>query len=120
MSVTRRNGTKILLPRTGRDDFWKTIHEHFAGDDERRWRYLAMLALRENAGWPLEQIGNVFGHPKGHVTRCLARIKQELRETFEAAPEFLDMPDDEVDSMIDTNPLPSKCDGHPGQSARFE
>jgi hypothetical protein len=97
MSVTRRNGTKILLPRSGRDDFWKTIHLHFAGDEERRWRYLAMLALRENAGWPLEQIGLVFGHPKGHVTRCLARIKDELRATFDVAPEMLDLPDDEVD-----------------------
>jgi hypothetical protein len=58
MSVTRRNGTKILLPRSGRDD---------------------------------------FGHPKGHVTRCLARIKDELRATFDVAPEMLDLPDDEVD-----------------------
>ena len=80
MSVTRRNGTKILLPRTGPDEFWKLIHENFAGKDERKWKYLAMLALRENAGWPLERIGNVFGHPKGHVTRCLARIKKELQE----------------------------------------
>lgn len=31
--------------------------------------YLAMLALRENVGWPLERIGSEFGHPKGHVTR---------------------------------------------------
>ena len=41
-----------------------------------------MLALRENAGWPLEYIGTVFGHPKGHVTRCLARIKRDLRQGF--------------------------------------
>lgn len=91
MSVARPNGTKILLPRSGPDQFWQLIHDHFAGDDARRWKYLAMLALRENAGWPLDRIGNVFGHPKGHVTRCLARIKQELREDFEASPEFLDL-----------------------------
>ena len=41
-----------------------------------------MLALRENAGWPLDKIGLVFGHPKGHVTRCLERIKQDLRRGF--------------------------------------
>lgn len=54
-----------------------------------------MLALRENAGWPLDRIGKVFGHPKGHVTRCLARIKQEMRVTFNAEPEFLNSPDDD-------------------------
>lgn len=96
MSVTRTNGTKIVLPRSGADEFWKLIHEHYAGNDLRKWKYLAMLALRENAGWPLEQIGQVFGHPKGHVTRCLARIKQELRREFSASPEFLDMPDDDL------------------------
>lgn len=91
MSVARRNGTKILLPRTGADQFWKLINEHFAGQDSRKWKYLAMLALRENAGWPLDKIGAVFGHPKGHVTRCLVRIKDELREEFAAAPEYLDL-----------------------------
>ena len=96
MSVTRYNGTKILLPRSGADEFWNLIHVHFAGEDPRRWKYLAMLALRENAGWPLERIGQVFAHPKGHVTRCLASIKAELRARFQASPEFLEMPDDEI------------------------
>jgi len=94
MSVTRRNGTKMLLPRTGRDAFWKAIHDHYAGDDQRRWKYLAILALRENAGWPLEHIGAVFKHPKGHITRCLKKIKEDLREHFEAAPEYLDFDDE--------------------------
>ncbi|MEW4531039.1 hypothetical protein [Maioricimonas sp. JC845] len=91
MSVARQDGTKVVLPRSGPDEFWQTIREHYAGDDPRIWKYLAMLALRENAGWPLDQIGAVFGHPKGHVTRCLARIKTELRKRFEMAPEFLDV-----------------------------
>jgi len=94
MSVARPNGTKILLPRSGPDQFWQLIHDHFAGEDARKWKYLAMLALRENAGWPLDRIGNVFGHPKGHVTRCLARIKGELRQDFDASPEFLDLDDE--------------------------
>jgi len=72
----------VVLPRTGADDFWQRVHEHYAGDDRRRWKYLAMLALRENAGWPLDKIGQVFGHPKGHVTRCLERIKGDLRAEF--------------------------------------
>ena len=90
MSVTRRDGTKVVLPRTGADQFWKLIHDNFAEEDIRKWKYLAMLALRENAGWPLDRIGNVFGHPKGHVTRCLNRIKKELRTKFDAEPEYLD------------------------------
>lgn len=99
MSVTRRNGTKIILPRTGADEFWKLIHENFAGEDERKWKYLAMLALRENAGWPLDKIGNVFGHPKGHVTRCLSKIKHDLREQFQSSPEFLEL---DPDSLSDS------------------
>lgn len=75
MSTTRQNGTKTVLPRTGPDHFWKIVHDEYAGEDQRKWKYLAMLALRENAGWPLEHIGAVFGHPKGHVTRCLQKIK---------------------------------------------
>jgi hypothetical protein len=94
MSVSRPDGTKILLPRTGADEFWQTVHDHYAGGDPRLWKYLAMLALRENAGWPLDRIGNVFGHPKGHITRCLDRIKRELRQRFDLSPELLDQDDE--------------------------
>ena len=59
-----------------------------------------MLALRENAGWPLERIGVVFGHPKGHVTRCLSKIKSELRQHFEMSPNILDL-EDELDFDVD-------------------
>ncbi|MBX3439643.1 MAG: hypothetical protein KF861_19295 [Planctomycetaceae bacterium] len=97
MSVAKPDGTKIILPRTGADEFWQTVHEHYAGDNSRVWKYLAMLALRENAGWPLDRIGDVFGHPKGHVTRCLRQIKQELRGRFRLAPEFLDSDDGQFD-----------------------
>lgn len=83
MSVTKSNGTKIILPRSGPEHFWELISDNFAGDDKLRWKYLAMLALRENCGWPLHWIGAVFGHPKGHVTRCLKRIKEQLAEHFE-------------------------------------
>lgn len=82
MSVTRRNGTKVILPRSGPDAFWDALGEQFEADDERTWKYLAMLALRENAGWPVERIGRAFAHNKGHVTRCLERIKEEIRLRF--------------------------------------
>lgn len=94
LSTTRQNGTKTVLPRTGPDHFWRLVREEYAGDDRRKWKYLAMLALRENAGWPLDRIGAVFGHPKGHVTRCLTNIKRELRERFQMSPDVLELPDD--------------------------
>ncbi len=82
MSVINRENLKVLLPRTGPDEFWQTIADAFAHEDQRKWKYLAMLALRENAGWPLEHIAKVFRHQPGHITRCLIRIKEELREQF--------------------------------------
>jgi len=83
VSAIDKWGLKVRLPRLGCDEFWQRIHEHYAGDDVRKWKYLAMLALREAGGWNLEQIGLAFGHPKGHVMRCLVQIKEELRARFE-------------------------------------
>lgn len=82
MSVTNSDGTKILLPRSGPDAFWDALDEQFAPRDDRVWKYLAMLALRENAGWPVERIARAFRHNKGHITRCLERIKNEIRWRF--------------------------------------
>lgn len=80
MSIVREDTTKIVLTRSGADEFWQTVFEQYARDNPRKWKYLAMLALRENADWPLEYIGLVFSHRKGHVKRCLDRIKKELRK----------------------------------------
>lgn len=82
MSITNRHGTKVVLPRSGPDAFWDALDEEYQPDDDRQWRYLAMLALRENCGWPVERIGRAFGHNKGHITRCLERIKQDIRDRF--------------------------------------
>lgn len=90
MSVMDHRKVKVQLPRkAGSDPFWELMEREFAGDDPRRWKYLAMLALRENAGWPMAAIGKVFDHPKGHVSRCLVRIKQQIRDKFEIEPELL-------------------------------
>jgi hypothetical protein len=94
MSVVSSENLKILLPRSGPDEFWQVIRQHYAGEDARKWRYLAMLALRENAGWPLDSIGEVFGHNKGHVTRCLTAVKSELRDRFRASPDVLELDPD--------------------------
>jgi hypothetical protein len=88
MSVMDENHGKVELPRQGADGFWRSVMEHYAGRDQRLWKYLAMLALRECAGWPLDYIGLVFGHPRGHVSRCLARVTDDLRDRFE--PEHAD------------------------------
>lgn len=96
MSVVRSDNTKIILPRTGPDLFWELVREHFAGESQLRWKYLAMLALRENAGWPLDVIGSVFGHPKGHITRCLRHIKRDMKACFEMSPEYLELTDEDT------------------------
>jgi hypothetical protein len=83
MSVINTQGLKVLLPRIGPDDFWTRVLDEYAAEQPRRWRDVAMLALRENAGWPLERIGLVFGHTRGHVARCLDRVKAELRERYD-------------------------------------
>lgn len=88
--------SKVVLPRTDPDHFWKLIHKHYAKEDQQKWKVLAMLALRENSGWPLEEIGTLFGHSKGHVSRCLEKIKSELRSKFEMSPNVL-VDDDDPD-----------------------
>lgn len=81
MSVVDSRQVKVLLPRSGLDPFWQRLLAEAAGDSLRR-KYLAMLALRENSGWPLDAIGGVFEHPKGHVSRVIRRLKNELREAL--------------------------------------
>jgi hypothetical protein len=99
MSVIQ-NGEKIVLQRSGADEFWNLIRERYAAEDPRKWKYLAILALRENAGWPLECIGRAFGHPKGHITRCLVNIKSELRDRFDLDQDWIDSPDIEPEERI--------------------
>lgn len=82
MSMIRKNGRKVVLPRAGIEQQWDLIIRHYAKADARKWKYLAMLALKENAGWPLDCISSVFKHPKGHISRCLRRVKHELQTRF--------------------------------------
>lgn len=101
MTVIREDNMKILLPRLEGEDFWEMIHEHYAREKPLKWKNLAILALRENAGWPLEKIGLVFGHHKGHVARILSKVKQEIRDTFEQSPDWLCMPEQDDFSHLD-------------------
>ncbi len=98
-----RKQVKVILPRTGANEFWQLVQEHYATEDPLRWKYLAMLALRENAGWPLEQIGLVFNHSKGHVVRCLEQVKKQLRRRFRNEGNFeeIERPERPLDPHYD-------------------
>ena len=89
MSVMSKDGCKVILPRSGRDELWKAIRRHYAGADNRSWRRLAMLWLRVYSDWPLEQIGSAFGISSGHVLRSLRMVRMELRDHLLATPEML-------------------------------
>lgn len=86
MSVMNHSGEKIVLERSGSDAFWQLVQDRYADDDPRKWRYLAMLALRENAAWSLELIGKAFGHHRGHVMRCLNQVRDRLRHELSQEP----------------------------------
>ena len=88
MTVIDQTGQKINLAHLGPSQMWQKIFESYAGEDAVRWKYVAMLALRENCSWTLQQIGQVFGHDRGHVLRCLDQIKSELQPIFHRAPEW--------------------------------
>jgi hypothetical protein len=83
VTVMNQQHQRVILPRLEPDNVWSTLDANYARGDARRWKYLAMLALRENCGWTFEQIGTAFGHPRGHVSRCLRAVKEELRSRFE-------------------------------------
>ncbi len=65
------------------DAFWETVRDHYAHEDPRCWKFLAMFALHTTAGMSFEKIGHAFGHPPGHVSRCLQIVKRELRARFQ-------------------------------------
>lgn len=87
MSIVSRRGDKIVLGRIETRNFWDDVREQYAGADPYRWKYLAMLALKVNAGWHLDMIANAFGHERGHVSRAIATVRRELQTQFEWTPE---------------------------------
>lgn len=82
MSTVNERGGKVVLPRLAPDRLWETLARHYADRDPARWKRLAMVALHEDAGWPLSYIARLFGHHKGHVSRTVEKTKRELRELF--------------------------------------
>src|SRR5262245_9640128 len=89
MSVMNHRGEKILLTRGGMDQFWYDVLRHYGRHNPRRWRALAMLALRVNARWPLVCIARTFQLYRHHVAAYLARIRRDLREQFDVPASVL-------------------------------
>ena len=88
MSTAKEDKTKIVLPRTGPELFWEKILDNYAGDDPLRWRWLAMFALSDVCHWPVDRIAKTFEIAKGHVTRSINRVKDDLRDNFDLPDDF--------------------------------
>ena len=84
MSVVDFRGVRTPLPRRDPERFWDRLRESYCRSDRRRWRRLAMLTLREAAGWPDDRIAAAFDVDRAQVPRCLATLRRDLRRKFEA------------------------------------
>lgn len=80
-------GEKIVLPRRS-PDLWDTLQREWAGTNPTRWKQLSMLHLHVHCHWTLDMLHYVFGHPKGHISRTLRNVREELAERF--VPEEFD------------------------------
>jgi hypothetical protein len=116
MTVINQYSQKVILARSGRDVFWNLIQKHYAHNDPRVWRLLAMFALKETLGWTLGQIGDAFGVNPGQVSRCVQTARRELRLHFDFIPDpppgFSD-PDDPGDAPDSFAALWELDDSHP-------
>jgi len=83
MTIVNRRQQRVVLERSGIDQFWRTLQEHYAGTRASRWRRLAMLSLRVNSGWTLEQLGLLFHRDKSEIARALAAVRKQLRARFQ-------------------------------------
>ena len=81
MSVVNREGRKVLVPRRG--EFWDAVCDTYGDDDPQAWRQLAMLTLKEVAGWPVDRIAMTLGHRPSYVAACINEVKRDLRARFE-------------------------------------
>ena len=89
MSVMNHRGEKIVLAQGGIDQFWFDVLRYYGRHNDKRWRALAMLALRVNGRWPLECIARTFGLERRHVAIYLMRIRRDLRAQFEVPASIL-------------------------------
>lgn len=77
-------------------DLWRPLRPYL--DHKRhqvrqcRWKNLAMLSLR-TYGWTMQHIALVFGHNKGHITRCIKAIRRQIAAKFNPEADILIPPD---------------------------
>ena len=83
MTIMDRNEQRVHLDPTGPNVLWKRIFKEYVKRNTRRLKLAAILALREECGWSLEHLGELFDCNKGHILRVLDQIKQELQPLFE-------------------------------------
>lgn len=102
MNAVKRSGQGIEL---GTLPEIPTRWREWVGENPHRWKRLACLTLA-TAGWNYDQIGGLFGHQRGVISRLVTQAKQgiaafrlpdeELREqpggeVLEAAPADTDV-----------------------------
>lgn len=87
----RISGDKVPHERSERPGALQAIATWLEGckriERKRYWRYFACLQLR-TSGWYLEWIGELIGHPKGHMPRLLRRIIAVLKHHCPALAEW--------------------------------
>lgn len=107
MSVEDRKRRKVLLTRSGEPigrqvaeylaNFRPTISDRPVHDG---LKLAAVVALASQGGWTLELIGDLFGHPKGHVVRILRFAVRTVRQGMQLNPlESLPIDLDELDQI---------------------
>jgi hypothetical protein len=59
----------------------------------------------------------VFGHPKGHITRCLANVKRDLQARFAVCPDLLGFNDPLFEPDWEGSPAAPPGDAVPAAEA---
>lgn len=88
-------GTLPEIPARWRD---------WVGENPHRWKRLACYTLA-TAGWNYDQIGALFGHGRGVISRLITQAKQGIAATRLPDDELREQPGDEV-----LDPAPADTD----------
>lgn len=101
MSMIDQYGQRVILGAPGRDPLLTLIRQHYAQENPRVWRALALFALKESLGWTVDQCALAFEINRGQVSRSVQATRRELRRRFDYVPDrragFTD-PDDPLDN----------------------
>ncbi|MCC7423790.1 MAG: hypothetical protein IT428_26290 [Planctomycetaceae bacterium] len=92
----------IAVKRSGQGVELGTLPEipglwrEWVGENPHRWKRLACLTLA-TAGWTYDQIGALFGHQRGVVSRLVLQARQGIEAIRPAADERTESPPAETD-----------------------